>query len=62
MSSVDKGVQSLARISLSPGGRDFLSSLDRGEAGICLELLDRVRPYFMPSSVVISLNDATGTD
>ena len=50
LASVDEAVQTLAQVSLSPGGREFLNNLERGEAGLCLELLDRVRSYF-PSSL-----------
>ncbi|KAF9647924.1 kinase-like protein [Thelephora ganbajun] len=38
---VDEAIQSLAQISLSPGGREFLNGLERGEAGLCIELMDR---------------------
>ena len=43
---VDEAVRTLAQVSLSPGGREFLNNLEPGEAGLCLELLDRVRSYF----------------
>ena len=46
LASVDQAVRALAQISLSPGGRDFLNNLERGEAGLCAELLDRVWTYF----------------
>lgn len=46
LNSVDEGVRSLVRISQSPGGRRFLNNLGRGEAGLCIELLDRVRPLY----------------
>lgn len=49
LASVDEAVRTLAKISLSPGGREFLNNLERGEAGLCLELLDRVRSYFASS-------------
>ena len=45
LASVDEAVRTLAEISLSPGGRGFLNNLERGEAGLCLELLDRVRSH-----------------
>jgi len=45
LASVDEAVRILAQISLSPGGREFLNNLERGEAGLCAELLDRVRSY-----------------
>ena len=46
LASADKAVRTLALISLSPEGREFLNTLERGEAGLCVELLDRVRSYF----------------
>ena len=45
LASVDEAVRTLAQIPLSPGGREFLDNLGRGEAGLCLELLDRVSSY-----------------
>jgi len=49
LASVDEAVQTLAQISLSSRGRGFLSNLERGEAGLCMELLDRVCSYFTSS-------------
>jgi hypothetical protein len=45
LASVDDAVRTLAQISISSGGREFLNNLERGEAGLCVELLDRVRSY-----------------
>jgi hypothetical protein len=45
LNSVDEGVRSLVRISQSSRGREFLNNLGRGEAGLCIELLDRVRSH-----------------
>ena len=44
--SADEAVRTLAQITLSPEGRKFLNNLERGEAGLCAELLDRVWTYF----------------
>ncbi|KAF9785442.1 kinase-like domain-containing protein [Thelephora terrestris] len=41
LNSVDEGFQSLVQISRSSEGRTFLGDLERGEAGLCIELLDR---------------------
>ena len=49
LASVDEAVQTLAQISLSAEGREFLNNLERGEAGLCVELLDRVRSYLVSS-------------
>lgn len=49
LASVDQAVRILATISLSSGGREFLNNLERGESGLCLELLDRVRKYLASS-------------
>ena len=49
LTSVDEAVRTLSQISLSPGGREFLNNLERGETGLCLELLDRVRSYLASS-------------
>jgi hypothetical protein len=59
---MDEGVRSLVRISQSSGGREFLNNLGRGEAGLCIELLDRVRRYFALTLALSLLNHATGTD
>jgi len=53
LTCVDEAVRTLSQISLSPGGREFLNNLERGDTGLCVELLDRVRSYFaspLPSS------------
>ena len=55
LASVDEAVRTLAQISLSSGGREFLNDLGSGEAGLCLELLDRVR------SVLYHLSLSTGS-
>jgi hypothetical protein len=60
--SVDESVRSLVQISLSSEGREFLNNLDRGEAGLCVELLDRVCHSFELSLAFTVLNHATGTD
>ena len=62
LNSVDEGVRSLVLLSQSSGGREFLSNLGRGEAGLCIELLDRVRRHSTPNFAFSSLNSATGTD
>ena len=46
LASVDQAVRFLVQITLSSGGREFLNNLERGEAGLCAELLDLVRSYF----------------
>ena len=46
---MDEAIRILTQISLSSGGREFLNGLERGEAGLCIELLDRVRGYSVPS-------------
>ena len=53
LASVDKAVGTLTQISLSSEGREFLNNLERGEAGLCAELLDRVRSY-LPSSLTFA--------
>ena len=45
LASVDEAVRTLALISRYPEGRQFLNNLERGEAGLCVELLDRVRGF-----------------
>lgn len=52
LNSVDEGVRSLVRISQSSGGREFLNNLGRGEAGLCIELLDRVSRHLRRLSLV----------
>lgn len=47
--SADEAVRTLAQITLSPEGRKFLNNLERGEAGLCMELLDRVRSHIVSS-------------
>jgi len=54
LTSVDEAIRTLAEISLSPGGRGFLNNLERGEAGLCVELLDRVRAY-LTSFLILTL-------
>ena len=54
LASVDRAVKTLAQISQSSGGREFLNNLERGEAGLCAELLDRVRSY-LSSSLAFTL-------
>ena len=49
LASVDAAVQTLVQISSSSGGREFLNNLERGEAGLCAELLDRVRSCLLSS-------------
>ena len=45
---MDEATQTFARISLSSGGKQFLDNLERGEADLCTELLDRVQSYTLP--------------
>ena len=54
LASVDQAVRILATISLSFGGREFLNNLERGESGLCLELLDRVRKYLTSSFALLA--------
>ena len=60
--SVDEAVRTLSNISLSPGGREFLNNLERGETGLCLELLDHVRSYLALSLPPGYRNYITGTN
>jgi len=55
LASVDEAVRTMAKITLSSEGREFLANLERGEAGLCAELLDRVRSYILSSFVFILL-------
>lgn len=62
LASIDEAVRALAQISLSPGGREFLNDLDSGEAGLCLELLDRVCPASSRLPFSTDPNYVAGTD
>ena len=62
LASVDEAVRALAQISLSPGGREFLNGLESGEAGLCLELLDRVRFTLCHPSLSTDSNYVAGNN
>ena len=62
LNSVDDGVRSLVQISQSSEGRKFLDNLERGEAGLCIELLDRVRRNLSSFLTLKFLNHATGIE
>jgi len=50
-----KAVRTLARILLDKEGRSFILRLERNDAELCVELLDRVSPdLYLPSSFAAS--------